>query len=54
MAQPRRKDLHGSVFIVVLVAVIGAMVWFFSAHPGTNRHRHRSAQATTANTASAH
>lgn len=31
---PRRKDLHESVFIVVLVVLIGVMVWFFIAHPG--------------------
>jgi len=32
MAQSRRKDLHGSVFVVVLVVVVGAMIWLFSSH----------------------
>jgi len=30
----RRKDLHESVFIVVLVVLFGVMIWFFNAHPG--------------------
>ena len=30
----RRKDLHESVFIVVLVVLFGVMVWFFNAHTG--------------------
>lgn len=29
----RRKDLHESVFIIVLVVLFGVMVWFFNAHP---------------------
>lgn len=34
----RRKDLHESVFIVVLVVLFGVMVWFFNAHPGPGHH----------------
>ena len=48
----RRKDLHELVFIVVLVVLIGAMVWFFNAHPGhggasTAAQPAKSANATT-------
>jgi len=42
---PRRKDLHESVFIVVLVVLFGVMVWFFNAHPGPN-HGNGGAAAT--------
>jgi len=31
MAQSRRKDLHGSVFVVVLVVVVGAMIGLVSS-----------------------
>ncbi|HVA35531.1 MAG TPA: hypothetical protein VNG52_04795 [Stellaceae bacterium] len=43
MAQSRRKDLHGSVFVVVLVVVVGAMIWLFS---GLSVHRSGPTQAT--------
>jgi len=50
MTAPRRKDLPSSVFIVVLVVVLGAMAWFFAAHPGRPAHGH----TPTADTGATH
>ena len=44
----RRKDLHESVFIVVLVVLFGVMVWFFNAHPGPRSGASSAAQPTQA------
>lgn len=41
----RRKDLHESVFIVVLVVLSGVMVWFFNAHPGHGSGASAAAQS---------
>lgn len=43
----RRKDLHESVFIVVLVVLFGVMVWFFNAHPGHGSGASAAAPPTT-------
>lgn len=51
----RRKDLHESVFIVVLVVLFGVMVWFFNAHPGHGGGAHTAAKsAPSAGTTAAH
>ena len=51
----RRKDLHESVFIIVLVVLIGVMVWFFNAHSGHSSSSSQAAHpAPSAGTPSAH
>ncbi len=52
---PRRKDLHESVFIVVLVVLFGVMVWFFNAHAGHRNGASAAAQpAKSAGATAAH
>jgi len=50
-----RKDLHESVFIIVLVVLIGVMAWFFNAHSSFGSGAsHTAQQNSSGDTNSAH